>query len=148
MMGGFISFKYLRAEETCITIDLASRSEMVLCWKKKKIIRQIVLFKSCFAHWDKKQLSIEITMNLVIEKCEFLWKIRFWNCEFCEKWDFEKVIFLKNVNFLKMRFSKCEFLWKMRLWNCEFGQKWYFQNVFLEKNRIFLQCVWFKAYLL
>ena len=44
-----------------------------------------------------------------------LWKMRFWKCEFCEKWDFENVNFVKNKTLkmwilCKMRFSKCEFL--------------------------------------
>ena len=30
-----------------------------------------------------------------------LWKMRIWKCEFCEKWDFEIVIFVKN-KILKM----------------------------------------------
>ena len=29
-------------------------------------------------------------------KLWILWKMRFWNCEFCEKWDFEIVNFMKN----------------------------------------------------
>jgi len=36
MIGGLISFKYLSADETCITIERASRSEMVLCYIKLK----------------------------------------------------------------------------------------------------------------
>ena len=81
-------------------------------------------------------------------------------CEFCEKWDFENVNFVKNETFKmwifsKMRSWKCEFCekwdfeivnfvkketlklwiwWKMRLWNCEFGEKWDFENVNFVKN--------------
>ena len=41
-----------------------------------------------------------------------------WKCEFCEKWDFEIVNFVKNETsklwiLSKMRFSKCDFLDKM-----------------------------------
>ena len=38
--------------------------------------------------------------------------MRIWNCEFCEKWDFEMAIFVK------MRFWKCEFCekWDFKLW--------------------------------
>ena len=37
-------------------------------------------------HWGKNQLFYpEITKNLMFEKCEF-----------CEKWDFENVNFVKN----------------------------------------------------
>ena len=47
----------------------------------------------------------------------------FWNCEFCEKWDFE------NGNFVKNEILKMWTLLKMRFWNCEFCEKWDFQNV-------------------
>ena len=72
----------------------------------------------------------EITMNLMFEKCEFvknkalkvwiLWKMRLWNCEFCQKWDFEIVNFVKNDilklwNLSKMIVSKCEFLDKLQI---------------------------------
>ena len=42
MMGGLISFKYLSAEDTCITMERASRSEIILCCNKKikNLIRQ------------------------------------------------------------------------------------------------------------
>ena len=43
-----------------------------------------------------------------------LWKMRRWKCEFCEKWDFENVICVKN-DILKMWI-----LWKIRFWKCEF----------------------------
>lgn len=33
MTGGFISLRYFNADTTCITIDLASLSGIVLCWK-------------------------------------------------------------------------------------------------------------------
>ena len=61
-------------------------------------------------------------MNFVkneILKMWILWKMRFWNCEFCEEWVFENAIFLKIETFkmrflLKMRFSYCDF-WN-KLW--------------------------------
>ena len=37
-------------------------------------------------------------------------KIRFWKCEFCEKWDFENVNFVKNVIVKLWIFSKNEIL--------------------------------------
>ena len=46
--------------------------------------------------------------------------MRFWKCEFYEKWDFENLNFVKN-EILKMwilrkvRFSKCEFLDELRI---------------------------------
>ena len=82
-----------------------------------------------------------------------LWKMRFWNCEFCEKWDFEIMNFVKKwdfgiVNFvkneilLKLRFWNCEFCEKMRLWNCEFCEKWGLSKCeFLDKLMI-LPSVW------
>ena len=93
--------------------------------------------------------------------------MRFSNCEFCQKCDFQNVNFVKNVIFkmwilTKMRLWKCEFcqkwdfeivnfvksvtlklwiFWKMSLWNCEFCQKCDFQNVNLWINYGFLpQC--------
>ena len=38
-------------------------------------------------------------------------------CEFCEKWDFE------NVNFVKIEILKMWILWKLRFWKCEFCEK-------------------------
>ena len=44
----------------------------------------------------------------------------FEKCEFCEKWDFE------NVNFVKMR-----------LWKYDFCEKWDFESVNFVKSEIF-----------
>ena len=46
--------------------------------------------------------------------------MRFWNCEFCEKWDFQNVNLVKNENLKmwilwKMMFSKGEFSDKLRI---------------------------------
>ena len=49
----------------------------------------------------------------------------FEKCEFCEKWDFENVNFVKNET-LKM----C----KMTLLKCEFCEKWDIENVNFVKN--------------
>ena len=43
-----------------------------------------------------------------------------WKCEFCEKWGFKIVNYVKNdifknVNFVKSEFSKCDFLDKLRI---------------------------------
>ena len=59
-----------------------------------------------------------------------LWKMRLWNCELCEEWDFEIVNFVKNET-LKMWI-----LWKMRFSNCEFCQKWSFS---IGENAILLK---------
>ena len=62
--------------------------------------------------------------------------MRFGKCEFCEKWDFE------NVNFVKNEISKMWISWKIRFSKCEFREKWGFQNVNFWKNWGFLpQCV-------
>ena len=58
--------------------------------------------------------------------------MRFWKCEFCEKWDFE------NVNFVENEILKMWILRKIRLWNCEFCEKWDFQNVNFSINWGFL----------
>ena len=66
--------------------------------------------------------------------------MRLWQCEFCEKWDFEYVNFFEKwdfekVNFVenenlklwilwKMRFSNGDFCQKMGFWKCELGEKW------------------------
>ena len=53
-------------------------------------------------------------------------------CEFCQKWDFE------NVNFVKNDALKMWILTKMGFWNCEFCEKWDVQKViFFDKLRIF-----------
>ena len=50
--------------------------------------------------------------------------------EFCRKWDFENVTFVKNV-ILKM----C-ILWKTRQRKCEFREKWDLEYVNFVKNEI------------
>ena len=52
-----------------------------------------------------------------------LWKMRFWKCELCEKWDFE------YVNFVKNEISKCEFCEKWDFEKVNFVKKWYSHNV-------------------
>ena len=65
---------------------------------------------SYIAHWGKKQHFIQkfprirCLKNVNFVKNEtlkmwFLWKMRFWKCEFCLKWDF----------------GKCDFLCKLRI---------------------------------
>ena len=51
-------------------------------------------------------------------KLWYLWQMRLWNCDFCDKWDFEIVNFVTNETL------KLWILWKMRLWNCEFCKIW------------------------
>ena len=61
-----------------------------------------------------------------------LWKMRLWKCEFCEKWDFE------NMNFVKNETLKMWILWKMRLWKLWILSKMRFSKCeFLEKLLIF-----------
>ena len=50
-----------------------------------------------------------------------LWKMIFLKCEFCEKWDF------RNVNFVKIEISELWILWKMIFQNGEFCKNWDFQ---------------------
>ena len=49
-----------------------------------------------------------------------LWKKWLWKCEFCEKWDFE------NVNFVKSEIFTMWTLWKVRFSQCDFLKKWGF----------------------
>ena len=74
----------------------------------------------------------EITKNLLFEKCEF-----------CEKWDFEIVNFVRNGTL------KLWILRKTRLWKCEFCEIRDFKNVNFVKMRlwnrvktIFWQFLW------
>ena len=60
-------------------------------------------------------------------------EFEFWcfeKCEFCQKWDF------KNVNFVRNETLKMWVLTKMRFQNCEFCQKWEFEIVNFVKNEI------------
>ena len=61
-----------------------------LSWEKKCLFRNLTLRQ-------KPTFYPEITKNLM-----------FGNCEFCKKWDFE------NVNFVKIEISELWILWKMR----------------------------------
>ena len=66
----------------------------------------------------------------------------FGKCEFCERWDFE------SVNFVKNETMKMWIFWKMRHWKCEFCEKWDIENVNFVKNWGCLpQCV-SKAFML
>ena len=56
--------------------------------------------------------------------------MRFWKCEFCEKWDF------KNMNLVKIEILKMWIVSKVRVWKCELCQKWYFENVNCGKKEI------------
>ena len=51
--------------------------------------------------------------------------------EFCGKWDF------RDVNFVKNEVSEMWTLWKMRFQECEFCDKWGFRNVNFVKIGIF-----------
>ena len=46
-----------------------------------------------FPHWRKNQLFIQKLLRIWWLKLWILWKMRLWNYEFCEKWDFQNVIF-------------------------------------------------------
>ena len=43
-------------------------------------------------------------------KMWILWNMRFWKCEFYDKWDFE------NMNFVKSEILKMWTYWKLRFW--------------------------------
>ena len=65
-------------------------------------------------------------LYLIFEIMWILWKMRFSRCYFCEKWDFQDKIFVKNeifqnAIFVKNWLLKCDFLWKMRFWKCDFS---------------------------
>ena len=66
----------------------------------------LTILRSLLTVGQKATFYPEITKNLMFEKCEF-----------CEKWDFE------NMNFVKIEISELWILWKMRLQKCEFCEK-------------------------
>ena len=80
-----------------------------------------------------------IFVKNVTLKMWFLWNMRFWQCDFCEQWDFEHVSFVKNV-ILKM-----QFLWKMWFWNSIYAKNvilnmWFLWYVILKMR--FLWKMW------
>ena len=70
-------------------------------------------------------------------KMRILWKMRFQNCEFCEKWDFRNVNFVKNeiseMWILWNEISEIWILWKLIFQKCEFFEKWDFRIVYFVK---------------
>ena len=93
-----------------------------------------VVFQTKSKSWEilrvKRNFLFRNSLEFGAWKMWILWKMRFLNCEFCEKLDFENVIFLKN-EILKMWI-----LWKMIFWKCEFCEKWDFENVNFVKSEI------------
>ena len=74
--------------------------------QSKPGIPEVVLYTFNFyvaTHWDKRQLFIQKLPLVWCLKMWILWKMRLCKCEFCEKWDFENVNFMKNET-LKMWF--------------------------------------------
>ena len=104
---------------------------------RKWRVKSGVLFKnSDITHWGKNQLFIQ---KFDLWKMWILWKMRLWNCGFCEKWVFEKVNFVKNEILKlwilwKMTFSKCEFLDRLRI----FASVWFTKKTRLFKNHLLL----------
>ena len=105
---------------------------------------------SIVTHWGKTPLFIQKFpriwclkyvnfVNNEISERWILWKMRFQNCEFCEKWDF------RSVNFVKNEMSEMWILWKMRLQKGEFCKNCEFQyvNFFGQKVLFLPQCVTF-----
>ena len=54
------------------------------------------------------------SLDFDISKIWILWELRFQKCEFCEKWDYRK------VNFVKNEISERWLLWKVRFYKREF----------------------------
>ena len=114
------------AEKTCIF-----STKSLFCRALKEVwIRTHMFLKMSF--WQN-QISNFFYLSHIGAKTKFLsrnyqefdvwkmwilWKMKLWKCEFCEKWEFEIVNFVKNEIF------KMWILWKIRLWNCEFCEKW------------------------
>ena len=91
----------------------------IFIWK----IRLFATFQMCTHTRAKTNFLSRNYQEFDVWKMWILWKMRFWKCEFCEKWDFENVNFVKNV------LLKLWILWKMWFSECEFCKNWDFQNV-------------------
>ena len=48
------------------------------------------------SYWGKNNFLSRNYQEFNVWRIWILWKMRLWNCEFCEKWDFENVNFMKN----------------------------------------------------
>ena len=76
--------------------------------------------------------------EFAVWKMWILWKMRLWDCEFCEKWDIEIMNFEKNET-LKMwilwntRLQKCEFCENETLKSCENNILTIFMDFFFER---------------
>ena len=96
-------------------------------------------------HWSKAQHFIQKLPRIWCLKKWILWKMRFWNCECCDK------LVSKKLWIWKMKLSKCEFLEKCRIFapvcatysyleksiNCRKCTKlaiWNFLNASLERS--------------
>ena len=58
--------------------------------------------------------------------------LMFQKCEFCGKWDF------RNVNFVKIGILEMWILWKMSFQKCDFWKMWFSICEFLDKMWIFV----------
>ena len=94
------------------------------------------LFK-CVKHTGAKTNILSRNyQEFYVWKMWILWKMIFSKSEFCEKWEFENVDFVKNEIFQRW------ILWKIIFSKSEFCEKWYFQNGNFWINWGFLlQCV-------
>ena len=92
--------------------------EQQLCkayWKlSKRIINTVWWITLCKNPINTTESITHYLKENVILKMWIMWKMRFWKCEFCEKWDL-----------------KIWIMWKMRFWKCDFCEKWDFGNVYL-----------------
>ena len=82
-------------------------------------------------HYGKNQLFVQKLLRIWCLKIWILWKMRFWNCEFCERWDF------KNVNFVKSGILKLWILSKSEILKMEISPKIRFLKMWILRKLIF-----------
>ena len=111
------------AIQTQIQKQLRKKEEK---WDKMYILYLALKFKFIFPYtgaktnlwiYEKRALKMWILTNLRFFKTVNLWRMRLWNCEFCQKWDFEIVNFIKKWDYENENFVKNEQFWKREFWD-------------------------------
>ena len=133
-----VCFEILLAWAFMNSDHLSSKGDEALMCRNFRMT--ILLQKQEKRTWRKNTLGQnhtfcpKIHLNFILEKIWLFLKMRFWKCKFCEKCDFENVIFVKNVIlnmwiWLKNEILKMWFLWKCDFENAAFVKKCEFKYV-------------------